>query len=133
MRYKVAFWRALPRFKPDAVTVRMERGTYSDRAITIVIANGQYFGAGVNIAPRSTLVDGLFDVQVFAVSRRQIPLLYRSALRGLHLRHPGVRRFRSGELRIETPAPWPIEVDGDPLGETPVSVSVREGALRFKI
>jgi diacylglycerol kinase (ATP) len=111
----------------------MERRSYEGDAVAILLANGQYFGTGANIAPRATLVDGLLDVQVFSVSKWRIPLLYRKATRGLHLGRRGVHRFRSGRLRIETSVPWPVEVDGDYLGPTPVDVSVRPGALLVKI
>jgi diacylglycerol kinase family enzyme len=111
----------------------MERRTYQGRAIAVVLANGQFFGSGLNIAPKATLVDGLLDVQVFSGTRwSAIPIVPR-VRRGLHLSHPSVQRFRSGKLRIEADRPWPIEVDGDYLGETPVDISVLPGALRIKI
>jgi diacylglycerol kinase family enzyme len=53
--------------------------------------------------------------------------------RGLHLSHPSVKRFRSGSLLVDADRPWPIEIDGDYLGETPVRVRVLPGALRIKI
>jgi YegS/Rv2252/BmrU family lipid kinase len=133
LRYKLAFWRCLPGFPRGHIDLRTEHRSYEGDAITVVLANGQYFGAGVNIAPRATLVDGLLDVQVFAVSKVRIPLLYRKAMRGLHLADPGVIRHRAARIRLDTPAPWPVEVDGDYLGDTPISVSVLPGALRFKI
>lgn len=133
LRYKLAFWLALPGFAKGPISVRTERRAFEGEAITVVLANGQYFGAGVNIAPRATLMDGVLDVQVFTVSKARIPLLYRKATRGLHLGDPGVQRYRAAEVTVETSSPWPIEVDGDYLGETPVRVSVLPGALRFKI
>jgi diacylglycerol kinase (ATP) len=132
-RYKLAFWLSLPRFPRGPVEVATERRTFAGDAVTIVLANGQYFGAGVNIAPRATLMDGLLDVQVFTVSKVRIPLVYRKATRGLHLGDPGVKRYRAAEITVETAAPWPVEVDGDYLGDTPVRVSVLPGAIRFKI
>ena len=73
------------------------------------------------------------DVQVFAISKWQVPLLYRKAMRGLHLRHPAVKRYRSGRLEITADRHLPIEVDGDYLGVTPVSVHIKPGAIHFKI
>jgi diacylglycerol kinase family enzyme len=133
LRYKLAFWIVLPGFPADGVELTTERHEFSGKAITIVCANGQYFGAGVNIAPRATLVDGVLDVQVFSVSKARIPFLYRKAVRGLHLGDPGVRRYRAASISIRTESPWPVEVDGDPLGDTPVDISVVPAGLRFKI
>lgn len=133
LRYRVAFWLTLPGFSSADVELTMESRSHRGNAVTIVLANGQYFGTGANIAPRATPTDGLLDVQVFSVPKWRIPLLYRKAIRGLHLSHPGVHRYRSGTLRIETSARWPVEIDGDYLGVTPVEVSVRRSALLLKI
>jgi YegS/Rv2252/BmrU family lipid kinase len=133
LRYKLAFWIVLPGFPADGVEVTTERQEFTGKAITIVCANGQYFGAGVNIAPKATLVDGVLDLQVFSVSKTRIPFLYRKAVHGLHLSDPGVKRFRAGRISIRTESPWPVEVDGDPLGDTPADISVIPGGLRFKI
>jgi YegS/Rv2252/BmrU family lipid kinase len=133
LRYKLAFWLVLPGFPAGRVEIETERHTFEGKAITIVCANGQYFGAGVNIAPRATLVDGVFDLQVFTVSKTRIPLVYRKAVRGLHLGDPGVRRYRAARISIRSDSPWPVEVDGDPLGDTPADISILPGALRFKI
>jgi len=133
LRYKAAFWMVLPRSPRCGVEVDMGRHSFRGDAITIVLANGQYFGAGVNIAPRATLMDGLLDVQVFTVSRWKVPLLYRKATRGRHLGHPGVTRHRASRISISTDTPWPIEMDGDYLGDTPVVASMLPGAMRFKI
>jgi diacylglycerol kinase (ATP) len=133
LRYQAAFWVTLPRFAPGEVRITMGDRIWEGRAITIVLANGQFFGGGVNIAPRATLIDGLLDVQVFACSRGRALLLHPKAIKGQHLRDPAVRRFQAPEVLIETARPFPIEVDGDYLGETPVRVKVESGAILFKI
>jgi YegS/Rv2252/BmrU family lipid kinase len=133
LRYRAAFWMTLPRFDTFEGRVATERHTFAGRAATIVLANGQFFGGGVNIAPRSALADALLDVQVFAISKWQVPLLYRKAMRGLHLRHPAVKRYRSGRLEIDAERHLPVEVDGDFLGLTPISVHMKPRAIRFKI
>jgi len=133
LRYKMAFWLELPGFPRGPMTMKTERQSFEGEAITIVLANGQYFGAGVHIAPRATLVDGLLDVQIFTVSKARIPFLYRKATRGLHLGDPGVNRYRAEKVSITTETPWPVEIDGDYLGDTPIEVSLLPGAMRFKI
>lgn len=133
LRYQAAFWLTLPGFAPVPARITMGRQVWEGTAITIVLANGQFFGGGVNIAPGATLVDGLLDVQVFACSRGRALLLHPKAIRGMHLRDPAVRRFQADEVLIETERPFPIEVDGDYLGETPARVTVEPGAIRFKI
>ncbi len=133
MRYLAAFWMVLPFFRPARLTMTMDARTFEGTAIAVVLANGQFFGDGLNIAPKATLVDGLLDVQVFTGSRWSALSIVPRVRRGLHLSHPSVERHRAGRLRIESDRPWPIEVDGDYLGDTPADVRVVPGALRIKI
>ncbi len=132
-RYLAAFWTVLPFFARTRIRVEMEQRQFDGRAIATVLANGQFFGGGINIAPKASLVDGVFDVQVFTGSRLRYLAIVPKARRGLHLNHPTLRRFRSGTLTITAERSWPVEVDGDYLGETPVTVRTVPGAIRIKI
>jgi diacylglycerol kinase (ATP) len=132
-RYKAAFWVTLPLFHTTRLTVEMERRTFSGRANTVVIANGQYFGFDMNVAPRASPSDGLLDVQVFTGPKTSALSLLPKVTRGRHLAHPLVHRFRAGQAKVVTERPWPIEVDGDYLGETPVTVRLEPGALLLKV
>jgi YegS/Rv2252/BmrU family lipid kinase len=133
IRYQAAFWLTLPGFRPGHVVLTMGDRRWEGTAVTVVMANGQFFGGGVNIAPRATLIDGLLDVQVFACSRLRALMLHPKAIRGLHLRDPAVQRFEASEVVLETERPYPVEVDGDYLGETPLRVTVERAAINMKI
>ena len=132
-RYKAAFWLTLPLFRTTDVTVTMERRHFTGRAANVVLANGQFFGFGANVAPKATLVDGVLDVEVFACSKWRAMALYPRVVRGTHLTDKDVRRYRSGDLLVETARPWPVEVDGDYLGSTPLRARVLPAAIRFAV
>jgi len=132
-RYKAAFWLTLIPFRTTRLTVQMERRTFAGRANTVVFANGQYFGFDMNVAPRASPSDGLLDVQVFVGPKTSALSLLPKVSRGRHLAHPMVHRFRTEAATVVTERPWPIEVDGDYLGETPVSVRVEPLSLRLKV
>ncbi|MDX1691029.1 MAG: diacylglycerol kinase family lipid kinase [Acidimicrobiia bacterium] len=134
LRYQIAFWLTLPRYRTTgAVRIETERRTWEGSAITVVAANGQFFGGGLNIAPKATLVDGVVDLQIFACSKWRALALHPKVARGVHLRDRSVIRMRAAEVRIEAEDPWPVEVDGDHLGTTPVRIEVRPGAFRLAI
>jgi diacylglycerol kinase (ATP) len=100
----------------------------------VVAANGRWFGGGMKIAPQADVADGLLDVVVLgALGRlellRWLPTIYP----GTHVRHPRVSVRRARSLRIETAVPLPTHVDGEPIGTTPVTVSVDPGALRLRV
>jgi diacylglycerol kinase family enzyme len=54
-------------------------------------------------------------------------------IKGVHLTDRAVRRYATERFELVTNPIWPIEADGDPVGNTPVSVSVVPGALDLKI
>lgn len=133
-RYTAAFWTGLPRFPVADVAVTVGERGYEGPALDVVAANGQFFAGGMNIAPKATVVDGEADVQVFAVSRkRQAFSIFPRVMKGMHLSHPQVRRLTGPEFQIDTDPLWPVEVDGEYLGSTPLRGRILRGALQIKI
>jgi len=132
-RYTAAFWLALWRFRPATTTVHVGRSTIRTNALAVVVANGQFFGGSLNIAPRSGAGDGVFDVQVFAGPRRRALAVMPRVARGTHLSHPAVQRRVGADIVVECPPDWPIEADGEHIGNGAVAVRVVPGAIDFKI
>lgn len=133
VRYPLAFGIRLPRFPKARVKVTTERRTFESEALAVIMANAQFFAGGWNVAPRATLVDGVLDIQVINARKSQAPAIVPKIIRGTHLRDPAVRRFSASEFRIESDPPWPLEADGDLIGNTEVSGRVVPAALRLKI
>jgi YegS/Rv2252/BmrU family lipid kinase len=133
LRYQTAFWVNLPGFARTEVEVTVGKRRYAGEAISVIFANGQFFGNGMNIAPKATLVSGEIDCQVISARKRQAPLLMRKAARGLHIGHKAVHRLRGAEFSLEAKDPWPIEADGEYLGLTPLRGRVLPGAIDIKI
>jgi diacylglycerol kinase family enzyme len=132
-RYTAAFWIALWRFSNAGVSVRVGRNSFADDAIAVVVANGQFFGGGLNIAPRSVLNDGKMDVQIFRGPRRQAFAVMPRVMMGAHLTHRGVQRFSGSVVHIEIPETWPVEADGEVLGSGSVKVEVLPNAIDVAI
>ena len=106
----------------------------------VVICNGRTFGGGMDIAPMAHPDDGLLEVIVLE-TRTRLRLIAKlgTVYKGTHLREPGVSHFscRSLELTPLQSAPagrqvFPLDVDGDPLGDVPLAVSVVPVALRVR-
>ena len=64
-KYFFGFWLELPRFKLANVRVLADSKTYEGPAFLVVVGNGQYYGGGMKISPRSYPGDGVLDVLVF--------------------------------------------------------------------
>ena len=133
MRYPLAFGARLPRFPKANVTVTTDKRVIESEALAVILANAQFFAGGWNVAPKANLVDGLLDVQIINARKSQAPALVPKVIKGTHLRDPSVRRLVATEFTIETEPEWPVEADGDLVGNTTVSGRVVPAAIRLKI
>jgi diacylglycerol kinase (ATP) len=99
---------------------------------TAAVANGQYQGGGIRIAPEAEIDDGLADITVverisLAEVVANLPILYSGALYS----HPKVRHWRAARMRAEAETEVPLELDGEPVGTLPLEIEVLPQALRF--
>ena len=120
-------------------------GTPRERLLdahAVAICNGRTFGGGMNIAPMARLDDGLLEVVAFETATRwRLIGRFRTVYSGTHTQEPGVSHFtcRSVELELarrmgRTPraGAFPLDVDGDALGDVPLRIDVAPGALRVR-
>ncbi|MGZ8754318.1 MAG: diacylglycerol/lipid kinase family protein [Acidimicrobiia bacterium] len=132
-RYHVALPLVYPRFPQAEIRLVAGRRTYEGSAMLVVFGNAQFFGGGWNIAPRATVADGLFDMQVFNASKRDVPRLWLRAKNGDHLKDRKVTRFSADRFTLETNPVWPVEADGEFFGSGPVEGEILAGAIDIKI
>ncbi len=132
-RYAVGFWMTLAGFPTKTVRLEAGKRSYEGAAINVVIANGQYFGGGMNVAPNATVMDGMFDIQVFAGPRRLAFSVMPKVIRGTHIHHKAVKRFVAASFTLECDPEWPVEADGEVLGRGPITGNIVAQALNFKI
>ncbi len=132
-RYPLAFLARLPGFPKAKVKVVTERRTIESEALAVILANAQFFAGGWNVAPKAMLVDGALDVQIINCRKTSAPALVPKVIKGTHLSDPAVRRLSAAEFSIETDPPWPVECDGDLVGNTAVKGRVIPAAISLKI
>ncbi len=132
-KYQTSFWMTLPRFRPAEIRFVSGRRRYEGPALAAIFANGQFFGGGLNIAPKAAVMDGILDLQLITARRIEALTLFSQAKRGMHLTHRSVRRMSGTGFELEVDRAWPVEVDGEYLGTTPVSGSVAQGKLFLRI
>jgi YegS/Rv2252/BmrU family lipid kinase len=120
-----------------------ERREFPADAHAVAICNGRTFGGGMNVAPMARLDDGLLEVVVFQPrSRWRLVRRLTTVYAGTHLLEPGVDHFSCREVELRPARPpagrrpragrFPLDVDGDPLGDVPVTAGVARAALRVR-
>ena len=130
-RYPISFWLKIIFASATETYVDTDRGEFNGDAFNISVCNAQYFGGGWNISPKSSLQDGLFNVQIFAVTKFKAMKIFFLAKRGLHLREPNIFVKKTSNIRLLTKQA--IEIDGDYFGNGPAEIFIKKRAIRFKI
>jgi diacylglycerol kinase family enzyme len=96
----------------------------------VVVANGQYFAGGMQIAPDAKLDDGLLNlVTIGDVSKSELLRIVPAAYDGSHIGHPKIRMEKVKAVTIECAVRLLVEADGEIIGEAPASFSVMPSAL----
>ncbi|MBO6934022.1 MAG: YegS/Rv2252/BmrU family lipid kinase [Deltaproteobacteria bacterium] len=128
--------RALTQYRNRLVRFQVDgQDPREARVINVAIANGQYFGGGMHIAPEAALDDGLFDV--VSLERQGIAeqlTLTKPLYDGTLLRQSGVEFTRGTTIHAEPLEGLPVEldVDGEAPGRLPATFELRSGVLRLR-
>jgi diacylglycerol kinase family enzyme len=129
--YRVAPVLALARWRPAEFTVKTDHGTSTVRGHLVVIANSGRYGHGLHIVPSAELDDGRIDVLVVGnIAKYKVAAFMGEAKTGRHVQRPEVQVLTGTEIRLSADRPIPIGADGDLIGELPVTVRLRPGALK---
>ncbi|WP_028046363.1 diacylglycerol kinase family protein [Cellulomonas sp. URHE0023] len=134
-RYVRALVAELPSFAPYGYRVTMDDHVWESTGSLVAVANAQWFGGGLHIAPDAVVDDGLLDVIVAGpFSKTGVVKIFPGIYRGKHLAHPSVDVFRSRSVLIEPMSdlgrpPPAAFADGERVGPIPLRVTVEAGAL----
>src|SRR5437016_466815 len=132
-RYLVGFWITLARFKATSGTVVCDTRTYEGRITNLVVANCQFFGGGMHVAPKATPTDGRLDVLIQIGTKADYVSAITKVFKGNHIPSPVIKEYKARRVEVTTTTPLRVEADGELLGTTPATFQLYEKALRLKV
>jgi diacylglycerol kinase family enzyme len=100
----------------------------------VVVANGQYFGGGMRVAPRAVPDDGLLDVVIAGdLTTWENVRGLRQIRRGTHLDagSPKITHTLARRVEISAEAPVRVDADGEQPGCLPAVFEVLPSALEL--
>jgi len=98
----------------------------------VLVGNIPEYGAGFPILPYARPDDQLLDVCAMPCSSQaQLLNLFISASGGAHLGIEGVVYLKGRRVRIDSPDQVPVQVDGEPAGQTPLDIDLLPGRIPF--
>jgi len=138
MSFLIGVARGTLRYKNQGMRIVIEPGTEDETVISGhyyngVVANAQYFGGGMRVAPEAAMDDGLFDIVLLGdLSKFQVmrgtPKLYS----GTHLQMDDVDSFRGRVVRAEPTDGEEIliDLDGEQPGRLPATYSMIPACIK---
>ncbi len=135
LAYFKAIVQAFLTYQHQHVQVSGDDIHWEGKILSLVMANGRYFGGGMCIAPEADIYDGeaslviLGNVSLFDYFRNM-----GKVRRGEILAHPEAHYLSASACRvISHDAPCSIDMDGDLIGYTPLELKVKKGAIQMVV
>jgi diacylglycerol kinase (ATP) len=125
-----ALWMAF-RYQPGRMEITLDGSdSVQTRALMVVVANGQYAGPAMTLAPEAKPDDGQLDVRVFRhFAKLELLRHMASIMFGRHAYVPHVDTYRAANVRITGHRPLPCRADSIDLGTTPLDCRAHAHAL----
>ncbi len=135
--FVVGTLRAFTQWRNTEVDFRIDGvEEFTQRVLMGVVANGQYFGGGMWIAPGASVSDGLFDFVVMGdLSVTEAVRTFAQVYKGTFLREEKVSRRRARQVAMRPSAGSRVllDADGEQPGKLPALFEMLPSAIRLKI
>jgi diacylglycerol kinase (ATP) len=118
----------LPRYKGGSFEIELDGISQRDGALMLLASNTRLYGNLGKPNPDAIANDGLLDIRVFRGSGARQSVRH---LAGLFLNSEAEDSdfFRAERIAVEATPPLAVQVDGDPIGTTPIEITVQPRAL----
>lgn len=132
--FTLASGMALLGWKNKPMTVVVDGNQFDLVAQQIVIANCQYYGGGMRMAPSAKPTDGVFDVILIGdVGKVETARKLGSIRNGTHLddHNPKIQLMYGKRISVSSKARVLVDLDGETPGTLPALFEIQPGAIEF--
>jgi YegS/Rv2252/BmrU family lipid kinase len=128
--YVAGIFRTLAVFDPVWMRLDLDGTSREGRVFMAALGNNAAYAGGFRMCPHAEPDDGWLEVVTIGDigkidALRLLPRIYS----GGHLGHPKVATARARRVTVTTDRPQPVHVDGEPIGHTPVTISLEAAAI----
>lgn len=118
-------------YRPRPMEIEADGVRLDGKCLLVAVANAQYYGGGMRIAPTARVSDGYLDVLIAGdVTVMETLMLLPRLYSGSHLRHPKIKLIRCRSLEVRSAQATAVHRDGEVSGHTPARFGILPGALR---
>jgi len=129
--YVIAASQIAQDFRGVRARVRMNDEVERGRTLLVLASNIQQYAGEFKVASEAKIDDGLLDIFIFkGLGFSYIVGHLLKILSQRHFDDPQVVYRRAHHIQIKAEEEMPLQVDGEPIGETPVRLRILPRALR---
>ncbi|MCL5981003.1 MAG: diacylglycerol kinase family lipid kinase [Firmicutes bacterium] len=134
LAYLAALVRQLATYRPCLLQITLDGQQIKEEAWLVSVANGRYYGGGMQVAPQADTGDGLADVIVVGrMPRLKFLYMFPKVYSGRHVLLPSVRVYRAKTVCVEGVRALPVHTDGDLTGHLPFCVTMERHAILLRV
>ncbi|MBA3471566.1 MAG: diacylglycerol kinase family lipid kinase [Herpetosiphonaceae bacterium] len=131
LAYIVKSLPVLWRLRGTRTRITLDGVPLKDNTLFVLVSNSRLYGGVLNIAYRASITDGLLDVCVLTGdSALAAPWLLAGILLRGYGTVPGLQYFQARTIEVACSRSLPVQVDGDAIGNTPMTFQIAPAALR---
>jgi len=132
--FMIGTLKALMQYQNQTVRFTVDDGEQRTETInTIAVANGQFFGGGMWVAPEARIDDGLFDIVIMGdLTKWEVIRNSGSIYKGEHFSRDKISHLQGRIVRAESDERVLLDVDGEQPGRLPATLECLPGAIRVK-
>lgn len=121
-------------FSNTKLRIVVDQEEFETDAFMVAIANGQYYGGGIRIAPQADLKDGLLDILIVQdMTTAKIMKFLPKAIPGKHLHLEEVILLRGKNVELYADEPSFVNIDGEIEARREVKISMGNDKVKFII
>jgi len=127
--------RTMPFYRNKTLFYSIDKGDENQAVVNnLVVANGRFYGAGLQPAPDAQIDDGLFDIIVvgnigFLEGAKNLGKLRD----GTYLKLPQVKSWRGKSVSSRCAERVLIEADGEMVGRLPATFELLSAAIKIRV
>jgi len=132
--YLYATLRALAGWRHAGFEVEVDGDHQTVTGYSVAVANSGRFGGGMLLVPHASLDDGILDVYTSArASKLRFLINLPKVFKGTHVDAPSIAFTTGRTVEVRADRPFTVYADGDPVAELPLTVRIRQRALRVLV
>ncbi|MDT8859647.1 diacylglycerol kinase family lipid kinase [Alkalihalobacillus sp. MEB130] len=131
LAYILTIFKVLLTYKPSSVklTINHEERLF-EKVWLIAIANHAYYGGGIKICPNASSDDGKLDLCIIhSLPKWRLLFILANVFEGKHVSMNGVDYLQVESIQVDSDEPLFVTADGEMMGQTPTSISVKKSAF----